>query len=115
MSESNDNLQPPHKVIDAEIVDVEVVDADSGEPYRSQEALVDMSVQRLSAKGGAVGAVLLGLLGLAGMAFSSYSLFNVILAAMFALWGLKSPMSKTAVAGLLLSLAGLAAFLATLK
>ena len=120
MSDTPENFEPPEDVIEAEVVDAEVVEdsktasevvAESSE----NEAVVDLSVQKLSAKGGAVGAVLLAILGLAGMAFSPYSVFNVLLALVFSLWGLKSSLRKTAMAGLMLSLAGGVAYLLTLN
>ena len=119
MTESPENFEPPEDVIEAEVVDAEVVEDDNvasavAPGYSVNEAVVDLSVQRLSAKAGAVGAVLLGTLGLAGMAFSSYSVFNVLLAFAFSLWGLKSPLRRTAIAGLMLSMAGGVAYILTL-
>jgi len=59
--------------------------------------------------------MLLAVLGLVGMAFSPYSLFNVLLAILFSIWGLSSPLRKTAIAGLLIALAGLVVFFVTLE
>ena len=140
MADNHENIEPPDpeppqnftapeivdaEIVDAEIIDAEIVDAEIANPPpdetnprpaaqssfpNRENAMLELSVQRLSAKGGAVGSVWLAVLGIAGMAFSTYSLFNVVLAAGFSIWGLKSPLRKTAVTGLLLSLAGLAVF-----
>jgi len=107
MPHNSENIEPPEDVIEAEIVDAEIVEAHTDgnsstetvnkTPIFADEEIVDLSVQRLSAKGGAVGSVLLALLGLAGMALSSYSIFNVILALLFSIWGMNSPLRKTAI------------------
>lgn len=104
--------EPLADVIDAEIVDAEIVPVDLPD---NNEAILDINVDHLSAKGGAVGGLLLAVLGLAGMSFSSYSFFNVLLAIGFSVWGLKSPLRKTAIAGLLIALAGLVAFFLKLE
>ena len=119
MPDSPEIFEPSDNVIEAEIIDAEVVEDDNvasvvAEVHNTHEAVVDLSVQRLSAKGGAVGAVLLAILGLAGMAFSSYSVINVLLAFAFSVWGLKSPLRRTAMAGLMLSIAGGVAYFLTL-
>ena len=113
------NFDPSDDVIEAEVVNAEIVEDDNAATevpagFNVNEAVVDLSVQRLSAKGGAVGSVLLAILGLGGMAFSSYSVFNVLLAFAFSLWGLKSPLRRTAMAGFMLALAGGVAYFLTL-
>lgn len=131
MADSQKNNDPPTDVIDAEIVDAEILPAvladgqdphsaevsptDHPDPLFHRESLFDTNVRRLSAKGGAVGGVLLAVLGLVGMPFSSYSFFNVVMAIVFSIWGLKSPLRKTATAGLLIALAGVVAFLVNLE
>ena len=131
MADSQENNDPPTDVIDAEIVDAEIVPAVLGEgqdphaaavsptdhpdPQFHRESLFDTNVSRLSAKGGAVGGVLLAVLGLVGMPFSSYSFFNVVLAIVFSIWGLKSPLRKTAMTGLLIGLAGVVAYFVNLE
>lgn len=108
-------------VADAEVANVEVAgDAVTGAEVvkpktPNYELAVDLSVQRLSAKGGAVGSVLLSVFGLAGMAFSSYSVINVLLAFLFAFWGLQSPLRSIAKLGLGLAGLGLIVFIATLQ
>ena len=119
MSNSSENPDALESVIDAEIVEAEVVEDDKtavavAEDSSVNDAVVDLSVKRLSAKGGAVGSVLLAILGLLGMAFSSYSVFNVLLAFAFSLWGLNSPLRKTAMVGLMLAMAGGVAYFFTL-
>ena len=119
MPDSPENFDPSADVVEAEVVNAEIVEDDNvaTEEFAgsdANEAVVDLSVKRLSAKGGAVGGVLLATLGLAGMAFSSYSVFNVLLAFAFSLWGLNSPLRKTATVGLMLSMAGGVAYLFTL-
>lgn len=109
------------EVADAEVADVEIAgDAVTGAEVvkpktPNYELAVDLSVQRLSAKGGAVGSVLLSVFGLAGMAFSSYSVINVLLAFLFAFWGLQSPLRSIAKLGLGLAGLGLIVFIATLQ
>ena len=115
--------------MDAEIVEAEVVNPEpnaiakhpitaafaGASGAENGEAFLDTSVGHLSAKGGAVGGVLLAMLGLAGMPFSFYSMFNVLLAIIFSIWGLKSPLRKTAITGLLIALAALVVFFMTLE
>ena len=133
MPDTQENNGEFKDVMDAEVVNAEIVPAvscDDGLLHSSEastfvhpesdsvlyeESLLNTSVSHLSAKGGAVGGVLLAVLGLVGMAFSSYSFFNVLLAILFSIWGLNSPLRKTAIAGLLIALAGLVAFSVTLE
>ena len=128
MPDERENNDPSTDAIDAEIVDAEIVPTVLGDvedlhhpevlstvaPDFHEKSLLDTNVDHLSAKGGAIGGVLLAVLGLAGMAFSAYSLFNVLLATIFSVWGLRSPLRKTAMAGLLIALAGVIAFLVRL-
>lgn len=79
------------------------------------ESAFDLSVQRLSAKGGAVGSVLLSLFGLAGLMISPYSVVNVLMAILFGLWGLQSPLRLIAKLGLGLAALGLGAFVFSLQ
>ena len=122
---------PSSDIVDAKIVDAEVVQAELIDHEASQATVVPTGVQvdslvseqsqfetdlnQLSAKGGAVGGLLLALLGLLGMAFSLYSLFNVLIALPFSIWGLKSPLRRMSIAGLLIALAGLVFFLVRLE
>ena len=62
--------------------------------------------QNLAARGGAIAALLLGLLAVAGAPLTPWSAVNAVLGISLGLWGLYSPLRKTAIAGL--ALAGLA-------
>lgn len=131
MPDAHEKNDSTSDLVDAKIVDAEIVpavlvhDASShvteGPTGVALDLLTltpsrfDTDVNLLSAKGGAVGGLLLGLLGLAGMTFSLYSLFNVLLALAFSIWGLRSPRRKTAIAGLLIGLVGLLAFFLKLE
>lgn len=131
MPDAQGKNDPSSDLVDAEIVDAEIVPAvlvDGNSTHASEaptsahldspgheESRFDTDVNRLSAKGGAVGGLLLGLLGLVGMAFSSYSIFNVLMAIAFSIWGLKSPLRRTAIAGLLIAFAGLVFFFVKLE
>ena len=130
MPDAPQNNDPATDLIEAEIVKAEMVppalthegasqaavasNTAAANPPSHGESLLDTNVDRLSAKGGAIGGLLLAVLGSVGMAFSSYSLFNVLLAILFSIWGMKSPLRKTAMAGLMIALVGLIAFFARL-
>lgn len=121
MPDERENNDPSSDVIDAEIVDAKIVPAVLGNdlpphsaevlstvhPDFRKESALDTNVDRLSAKGGAVGGVLLAVFGLVGLAISIFSVFNLMLAFGFSIWGLKSPLRKTAFAGALISMAGM--------
>ena len=141
MTDAQEKNDPSSEMVNAEMVNAEMVNADMvdaeivpavlivGGPQHStaaptnvqsgtlfqQESHFDTNVNHLSAKGGAVGGLLLALLGLATMPFSSYSIFNVLMAFPFSIWGLRSPLRRTSIAGLLIALAGLVAFLVKLE
>jgi hypothetical protein len=53
-------------------------------------------------------------LGWAGIAFSHYTVVNFVLAALMAVWGLRSPNKQTAKVGLCLTGLGLVYFFTTL-
>lgn len=137
--EENHAPSPQHdaQTDDAEVIDAEIVDDGGGDNSLAAnevaanevaadvviaeaaaldcQTAVDLNVQRLSSKGGAVGSVVLSLFGLAGLAISWYSVVNVLLALLFALWGLQSPLRSLAKVGLLLGILGLIVFLATIR
>ncbi len=136
MPDTQGKNDPSLDIVDAEIVDAEVVDAGivqavlvDGDADQAtevpngaatnalfqDESQLATDLNHLSAKGGAVGGLLLALLGLIGMFFSGYSLFNVLLAVPFSIWGLNSPLRRTAITGLMIALAGLVAFLVQLE
>ena len=131
MTDAQEKNDPSSDLVNAEIVDAEIVPAVlvgdglqhstavpsdvQPDTLSQEESHFDTNVNYLSAKGGAVGGLLLALLGLVAMAFSSYSIFNVLMAVAFSLWGLKSPLRKTAIAGLLIATVGLVAFLVKLE
>lgn len=63
--------------------------------------------QNIAAKGGAVAAVTLGLLTLFGAFVTQWSIFNAVVGIVLGIWGLKSPLKRTAWLGLSLCVAGL--------
>lgn len=131
MADGQDKNDPSNDIVDAEIVDDEIVSAvlahdeaieltqietsNSPDTRANEEFEFVASVSHLSAKGGAVGGLLLAMLGLLGMTFSLYSVFNVLLAVIFSIWGLRSPLRKTAIAALLIALAGMVAYFVKLE
>lgn len=66
----------------------------------------------LSAKGGAVGAMVLGVLSFAGSFITSYAILNSFMGVALGLWGLKSNHNRMALFGILLCL--VSAFLCVL-
>lgn len=112
MPDAEEKNDPPEAPVVAEIVEAEIVPVVAAtHASLRQGSGFATDVNHLSAKGGAVGGLLLGLLALAGMPFSSHSLFNALLAILFSIWGLKSPLRKTAIAGLLITMAAIGVFL----
>lgn len=63
--------------------------------------------QNVAAKGGAVAAVTLGLLTIFGAFITQWSIFNAAIGLALGVWGLSSPLKRTAWIGLTLCLAGL--------
>ena len=63
--------------------------------------------QNVAAKGGAVGSIVLGCLTIFGVFVTQWSLFNAIVGLLLGLWGLKSTLFRTAVAGICFCLIGL--------
>ena len=63
--------------------------------------------QNISAKGGAVGAVVLGSLAVFGAFVTQWSLFNAIVGLILGLWGLRSNLTRTAAVGICFCVIGI--------
>ena len=63
--------------------------------------------QNVSAKGGAVAAIVLGGLAIFGAFVTQWSLFNAIVGLVLGLWGLKSNLTRTAVLGICFCVIGI--------
>ena len=64
--------------------------------------------QNISAKGGAVAAIVLGCLAIFGAFLTQWSLFNALVGLLLGLWGLKSNLHRTSMIGICFCLIGLA-------
>lgn len=80
----------------------------AGLPRVPEEPPWPPGFQNLAARGGAIGALLLGLLALAGAWLTPWAAVNAVLGLMLGAWGLYSPMRRTSLIGMALSVASLA-------
>ena len=63
--------------------------------------------QNVSAKGGAVAAIVLGCLAIFGAFVTQWSLFNAIVGLVLGLWGLRSNLTRTAMLGICVCVIGI--------
>ena len=63
--------------------------------------------QNVSAKGGAVAAIVLGCLAIFGAFVTQWSLFNAIVGLVLGLWGLNSNLTRTALLGIFFCVIGI--------
>lgn len=63
--------------------------------------------QNVSAKGGAVAAIVLGCLAIFGAFVTQWSLFNAIVGLVLGLWGLRSNLTRTAMLGICFCVIGI--------
>lgn len=86
--------------------------ADGGVAEAHFDQLLPPQFQNVSAKGGAVAAIVLGCLAVFGAFVTQWSLFNAIIGLPLGLWGLKSNLTRTSVVGICFCLIGVVLCLA---
>lgn len=85
---------------------------DAGSAEAHFDHLLPPQFQNVSAKGGAVAAIVLGCLAVFGAFVTQWSLFNAIIGLPLGLWGLKSNLTRTSVVGICFCLIGVVLCLA---